>query len=293
MKHVVAIDIGGTAIKIALLDMQGTILSFREQLTNAQFGVDILLDTLCDIISEFGEVDCVGVSTAGQVDAAEGKIVFATESIPGYTGTMLRQFLQEKLGVSVAVENDANCAAIGEANYGAGRGIENFICITYGTGIGGAIVQNCKVYSGARGLSGGFGHMITHAGGAQCVCGGRGCYEMCSSTNALLHRVESTTGKLMTGKDVFANFDDPQIKAEIDGWLDEIVYGLVSLTHIFNPYTFILGGGIMNEPYVISSISSRLSKNVMPSYNPITVKRAQLGNKAGIMGAFYNAVKKE
>lgn len=286
---IAAIDIGGTAIKAGLFSKDGQILSFGEYPTEAGNGVEALLDKLCSIIKSFDSVEYIGISTSGQVNQKEGSIVFATEALPGYTGTPLKQILQQRLGIPVIVDNDVNCAAIGELHYGSGRELNDFICVTYGTGIGGAIVIDKKIYYGARGISGEIGHITTHASGMQCVCGRHGCYEMYGSTNALIRRVQNATGRSMSGREIFSEFDNPLIKAEIDGWIDEIVYGLASLTHIFNTRHFILGGGILNEQYVLDSISFRLNRYVIPSFSGIIVKRAEIGNKAGMLGAFYNA----
>lgn len=286
---IVSLDIGGTAIKAGLFDKDGRILSVNEYPTEARKGVGALLDKLCSIVKSFGDAECVGISSTGQVDRKEGCIVFGTDAMPGYTGTPLRQILQQRLGIPVVVDNDVNCAAIGELHFGAGKNLDDFICVTYGTGIGGAIVTGKKIYYGRRGIAGEIGHMTTHAGGTRCVCGRNGCYEMYGSTNALIRRVADKVGRNMNGREIFAEFDNPLIKVEIDGWIDEIVYGLASLAHIFNPGCFILGGGILNEEYVLKNIDTRLNRLVIPSFSGIIVKRAELGNNAGIYGAFYNA----
>lgn len=286
---ILSIDLGGTAVKVGLFNKEGKILSVSEHSTQAQNGVEALLDKLCSIVMSYDDVECVGISSTGQVNQKDGSIVFATEALPGYTGTPLKQILQQRLGVPVTVDNDVNCAAIGELHYGAGRGLNDFICVTYGTGIGGAIVIDQKIYYGARGIAGEIGHLVTHAAGLQCVCGRHGCYEMYGSTNALIRRVQNTAGRRLSGREIFLEFCNPVIKAEIDGWIDEIVYGLVSLAHTFNPGYFILGGGILNEQYVIDSIGLRLNKCVIPTFGGITVQRAEIGNKAGMFGAFYNA----
>jgi len=286
---IISIDIGGTAIKAGFFDENGRLLSVSEHLTEAWNGVEALLDKLCSIVKSFDNVECVGISSTGQVNPKEGSIVFGTEALPGYTGTPLKQILQQRLGIPITVDNDVNSAAIGELHYGAGRELNDFICITYGTGIGGAIVIDKKIYYGLRGISGEFGHMMTHASGTKCVCGRYGCYEMYGSTNALIRRIKNATGKSMNGREIFSEFDNPFIRAEIDSWINEIVYGLVSLTHVFNPGHFILGGGILNEQYVLNSIDYKLNRCVIPSYSGIIVKRAEIGNNAGVLGAFYNA----
>ncbi|MGI6538395.1 MAG: ROK family protein [Caldicoprobacterales bacterium] len=171
----------------------------------------------------------------------------------------------------------------------AGRNYNDFICLTYGTGIGGAIVIGKEIYRGADGIAGEFGHMVTHANGKPCVCGKRGCYEMYGSTRALTENVRKATGKQMDGREIFMYFNQPKIREIIDSWIDEVVWGLVSLSHIFNPPCFILGGGILNETYVFDQIRLKLKRNVIPSFKNSIVKPAQKGNNAGIYGAYWNA----
>ena len=122
--------------------------------------------------------DGIGVSTAGQVNTAEGSILYANENIPGYTGFPVRRVLEARFGVPVAVENDVNSAAVGEAVYGAAKDIPSFLCLTYGTGIGGAIIENGTVYHGCGWSAAEFGSIVTHAGDK---IAGRsfldGCYE--------------------------------------------------------------------------------------------------------------------
>ena len=286
---ILAIDIGGTSIKRGIFDEQGILESTSEYETEAQNGVDALIDKLCNIIFAHKGIRAVGISSSGQVDSRTGHIVFATEAFPGYTGTPLRKILTELIGLPITIDNDVNCAAVGEAKFGAGRRHNDFICITYGTGIGGAIVIDKKIYSGVNGIAGEIGHMLTHANGKACVCGKRGCYEMYGSTKALVENIRKLTGKSMDGQEIFKHFDVPVIREAIDSWIDEVVWGLVSLSHIFNPPCFILGGGILNESYVFKQIGVKLSERVIPSFRNSEIKRAEKGNHAGIYGAYWNA----
>lgn len=290
--RVAAIDIGGTAIKSGIFEDGGAPTLVREVPTLSKQGVDALIDQICELVRSYGPVDRVGVSCTGQVDARRGMIVFASEAIPGFSGTPLRERLEQGLGLPVTIDNDVNCAAMGEAHFGAGRDLEDFICLTIGTGIGGAIVIGKRVYYGARGLAGEMGHIPIHAGseGEACLCGKQGCYEAYGSVTALSNRVEKALGQRLNGREIFARFEEAPMRREIDGWIDEIVYGLVSLTHIFNPPCFVLGGGILNEPYLRQEIGPRLKKSVLVSYQDVEVRRALLGNEAGMYGAYYHAV---
>ena len=131
--------------------------------------------------------------------------------------------------------------------------------------------------------------MVTHANGKPCVCGKQGCYEMYGSTRALAENIQMATGKSMDGREIFKHFDEQIIRDAIDTWIDEIVWGLITLSHIFNPPCFILGGGILNESYVFEQISIKLHQRVIPSFRNSEVKRAERGNHAGLYGAFWNA----
>lgn len=117
------------------------------------------------ILRDFSGFGRIGISTAGQVNPETGCIVYANENLPAYTGCNVKKFFEDRFGVPTAVENDVNAAAIGEAAFGAGQGFSDFLCLTYGTGIGGAIVLNGSVYRGATCSAGEFGHLVTHAGG--------------------------------------------------------------------------------------------------------------------------------
>lgn len=288
---ILAFDIGGTEIKYAFCDEKFNLSENKSMPTNAHEGGKKIIERVVEIIKSCDGVDRVGISTAGQVDSEKGEIIFATDSIPGYTGTKIKEIIESETGIPTAVENDVNSAAIGEAVFGAAKGYDSFICLTYGTGIGGAIFLNGKLYTGTSFSAGEFGHFVTHAGGKNCTCGGKGCYEAYASAGALVNTVKEKTGKSMNGREIFDNFENPEIRKIIDEWIDEIVIGIKGLIYIFNPPVIIVGGGIMSQQYISDRINIRLQNELMPSFRNTKVVKAQMGNDANKLGAAYLASK--
>lgn len=288
---ILAFDIGGTEIKYAFCDENFNLTEKKSIPTNACEGGKRIIERVVEIIKSCDGVDRIGISTAGQVDSRKGEIVFATDSIPGYTGTKIKEIVETETGIPTAVENDVNSAAIGEAVFGAAKGVDSFICLTYGTGIGGAIYLNNELFTGNSFSAGEFGHIVTRAGGRSCTCGGCGCYEAYASASALVRDVAEKTGRKMNGREIFEEFENPEIRSVIDSWIDEIVVGLKSLIYIFNPSLIVAGGGIMNEAYITDEINNRLQKELMISFRKAKVVKALMGNDANKLGAAYLASK--
>ena len=288
---ILAFDIGGTEIKYALCDEYFNLSDQKAVPTNAQEGGKAIISRVVEIIKSYDGIDRVGISTAGQVNSAKGEIIFASDNIPNYTGTKIKETVETETGIPTAVENDVSCAALGEALFGAAKGYSDFICLTYGTGIGGGIFINGELYRGTAFAAGEVGHLITHAGGRKCTCGGEGCYETYASAKALVKSAEKLLSRPVNGKKVFECFDNPEIRKLIDGWIDEIVIGLKSLIYIFNPSLIVLGGGIMNENYIIDEINIKLQSSLMLSFKNVKAVKAAAGNSAGKLGAAYLASK--
>ena len=287
--RILAFDIGGTEIKYALCDESFNLSDKKSVPSNAEEGGKKIIERVIEIINGFEGIDRTGISTAGQVNGESGTIIYATDSIPDYTGTRVKEIIEQKTGIATAVENDVNCAAVGEAVFGAAKGYSDFICLTYGTGIGGAIYIGNKLFTGSSCSAGEFGHMITHAGGRDCTCGGNGCYEAYASAGALVKAVSDYLGKPVNGKVVFENSDNPAVKKLIDEWIDEVVIGLKGLVYVFNPPLIVLGGGVMNERYIIYEINKKLQNALMKSFRSVRVVGAKAGNDAAKLGAAYLA----
>ena len=288
---ILAFDIGGTEIKYAFCDENFNLTEKKSVPTNAHEGGRRIIERVLEIIRSCSGIDRIGISTAGQVNSVKGEIIYATDSIPNYTGTKIKEIIESATGIPVAVENDVNSAAIGEAVFGAAKGHSDFVCLTYGTGIGGAVFIGGKLFTGNSFSAGEFGHMVTHAGGNACTCGGKGCYEAYASAKALTAKVSEKLGREVNGREVFEDFGNPETKKLIDEWIDEIVIGLKNLVYIFNPTLIVAGGGIMNEEYITDEINKRLQNELMQSFRKVSVVKAQMGNDANKLGAAYLASK--
>lgn len=282
--RIAVLDIGGTSIKSGIWNgIEASEL--KEHDTNAKLGGKKLMETVIEIIKTYDGFEAIGISTAGQVDTENGSIAYANENIPGYTGTKVREILEKEFGVPVAVENDVNAAAYGELCHGAGKELDSFLCLTYGTGVGGAIVMDRKIFHGSTYAGASFGGIVVHPE----ELGGKaelsGCYEKYASTTALVEKAMAINPELSNGRKIFEAIDNSDIRKVIDNWIDEIVYGLVTLIHIFNPTDIILGGGILAQSYVSEKIGEKLFKHVYPQARKVNIRRAMLGNSAGIAGA--------
>ncbi len=284
----IVLDIGGTAIKSGLYENE-TLSEIREAATEAAGGGAHVVNRAKDIIASYRGIcafDRIGISTAGQVNPAEGTIIYANENIPGYTGTRLKDILEQEFQVPVDVENDVNAAAIGEASFGAGKNRSDFVCLTYGTGIGGALFANGKLYSGSSYSAGEFGAIIVHPEDRDASRDiFSGCYERYASTTALAASARKLDPAFSNGRIIFEHLAEPEVQKVIDAWIMEIVYGLITIIHIANPSCAILGGGVMEQPYVLQQVKEKLYQNIMPSFGHVEIKKAELGNRAGMLGA--------
>lgn len=289
---IITFDIGGTFIKYALCDESFELSQSTKIPTDAKaLGGKGIIKKVIEIIKGIDGLDRVAISTAGQVDSKTGTVVFATDNIPGYTGTKIKEMIESETGVLTYVENDVNSAALGEAYFGKAKGFNDFICLTYGTGIGGAIWLDGDLYKGSFCSAGELGHIITHADGIDCTCGGKGCYECYASARALVNSVNAFSDTPLDGVKIFEkeNFENPAIKSTVDKWIDEIVIGLISIVYTFNPSLIVLGGGIMNEDYIVNSINDKIQSRLMPSFRNVKIVNSNLGNGAGMLGVAYKA----
>ncbi|MCD8325279.1 MAG: ROK family protein [Lachnospiraceae bacterium] len=286
------LDIGGTAVKGGIWDGE-RLSEAGEWETRADRGADDLMRRAVCILEDFGSFDAIGISTAGQVDPNRGNIYYANDNIPGYTRMPVRDIMEERFGVPAAVENDVNCAALGELHFGAARGEHSFLCLTYGTGVGGAIITDGRLWTGDHYSAGSFGGIMTHPEKSRTGEEPGGCYEKYASTTALVRRVHKVDESLTDGRKVFSAAARPEIRKEIDEWIDEIVYGLVTLIYCFDPPLILLGGGVMSQDDVINEIRRKTGERLPKALSGCRMEKTALGNQAGMMGAAYLATERK
>jgi len=284
---ILVIDIGGTAVKMGLSNLDGTMNLMEEFPTESEKGGPYVIQKIIDYIEKIHvNFDTISICTTGQVDEETGSIIYANENMPNYTNTELKAIFEKKFGVVVKVENDVNAAALGERNFGVGQNYDHFLCLTYGTGVGGAMIINSKIYHGQNGVAGEYGHMILYPNGRPCNCGKKGCYEQYASTTALVNEALKLNKKYTNGKVILQYIEkDLELKHTFHQWILNISYGLVSLIHIFNPPLIILGGGIMEQENIVKMIQIEVNKQIMKSFSNVRIVGASLGNKAGMLGA--------
>ncbi len=308
-KLAIGIDIGGTNIKAALIDSTGRTSDFCKIPTNAKEGFKKTFVSIQKLVQKYmdlvGRDNLAGIGCActGQIDSKSGKVLYAASTIPELSKFELKKELQEFSNLRVEVENDVNACALGEKWLGAARDIDNFLCITLGTGIGGAIYKDGGIDNGYRGIAAEFGHMIINYNGEQCNCGNRGCFERYGSVTALIKHFKEelvkgaesivttmVNGNLdrISGEIIFAAKASGDILATkiVNEYNEAIVCGTVSLVHIFNPQAIIFGGGItaLGDAF-IEPIKKQLLFRLMPVFSEdLIVRRAVLEDNAAICG---------
>jgi glucokinase len=303
----VGIDIGGTKVLGGVVDSHGRVLA-RERRETPKRSAPAVEDVIADLVAGFArayDVAAVGVGAAGLVDATRSTVVFSPHL--AWRDEPVREALMSRLGLPVVVDNDANTAALAEARFGAGVGHRYVLCVNLGTGIGGALVQDGRVYRGANGMAGEFGHMQVVPDGHRCQCGNRGCWEQYASGNALVrdarelvladspvaHRLRelagpdaaALTGPLVTDA---ARDGDPlaiELMADMGHWLG---VGLANMTAALDPGRIVIGGGVSEAGDLLlgptrGAFSRQLLGRGHRAEPAITV--AALGADAGFVGA--------
>ncbi len=300
------IDIGGTAVKLGIVDREGKII--HEDSCDVSFDhYDTpILTTVINKLDEFiaanqisiRELGGIGVSATGQIDTQSGTVIGSAGHIKGWEGTQIKKELEGRYAVKTTVVNDANCVAIAEHWIGQAKGTDNALVITIGTGVGGGIISDSKIILGNCGVAGEIGHFIIDTHGRPCSCGNRGCYEQYASMTALIRAVRQQKRLLekyhlceadINGKSIFdlVAQGDSHIIDTVDEWIDYVACGLVGLTHIFAPEIILIGGGVSRQQELfIDKLRKKVLDSVMPIFQRSTrLEAAALGNNAGLVGA--------
>jgi glucokinase len=302
----IGVDIGGTKIAAGVVDEEGKILStFKVPTPNT---AEAIVDAIASAVAGARaghEIVGVGIGAAGYVNRQRSTVYFAPNI--DWRQEPLKQKVEERVGLPVVVENDANAAAWGEYKFGAGKGHRNVICITLGTGLGGGIIIGNKLRRGHYGVAAEFGHIRTVPDGLLCGCGSQGCWEQYASGRALLRyakqRAKATpesaelllslgdnTPEGIEGKHIStaARQGDPvavDSYRELARWAGS---GLADLASLFDPSAFIIGGGLSDEGELLLDPIRKSYKRWLVGGNwrpEAEVIAAQLGNKAGLVGA--------
>ena len=300
MKQYFGIDIGGTAVKLGIVDETGKVLCKGEQSVNFDGYQTPVLDTVRKAAKEFltaqaipvENLSGIGVSATGQIDSRKGIVAGTCGNFPNYIGSPIKAALEQDFGLPVTVANDANCMTLGEVWVGGAQGYTDVIGVTLGTGVGGGILTGGRLLEGARGLGGEMGHYRTHAQhGLLCTCGAVGCWEQYASTTALVRGAHAIDPNLKDGRAIFAAAEagNPLVLDLIERWTDEIAQGLAGMVHIFNPQLILIGGGVSaQEKFLIEPVAAKVRRSIMPAFaEGLEIRAAQLHNDAGMVGAVY------
>lgn len=274
--NTLGIDIGGTTIKMGIVE-KGIIKERIE--VPYQYNQDTLAPSLVHIIQTQikASYSKIGIASPGRVD--DGWIYHACNL--NITELPIGPQLEEHLKVPVKVTNDANASTLSELHYGSLRNATNALLITLGTGIGGGIVINRKLYKGSHLAAGEFGHMTYIRNGRLCNCGNKGCFEMYASTKALIHSVKEKTGKILNGKEIHEALikKETLIEEIFEKYTTHLAEGLKELILILDVDTISLSGGISEmKNLLITPLEKKLPKKVV-------IKASELGENAGIIGA--------
>lgn len=286
------IDIGGTSIKFGVVNDKGDILQHDAIPTEAERGGKQVMKRvvgICESLMKEFSVRGFSISSAGQIDSVHGKVLYATANIPQFTGTPIAETIRESTGLPVKVENDVNCTALGEYWKGAAASVNHFLCVTIGTGIGGALFLNGELYTGTSFAAGELGHMTLYPNGKRCTCGKRGCYEQYASSAALEKSVFQAFGYALDLRDFFSMVkeNDPTCINVFEQWVDDLTTGMASLVHMFNPELIVIGGGISAQgDILLHAIQSSIKSKILPNHrHSLAIKLAEHGNQANLIGA--------
>ena len=289
MKQYICIDIGGTSIKHGVIGEDAVFLTVGEMPTEAmKYGGPGILEKAKKITAEYLKdypAEGICISTAGMVDCEQGKITYAAPLIPNYTGTEIKKELEEHFHIPCEVENDVNCAGLAEAMAGAARGSKISVCLTVGTGIGGAVIIDGQVFHGFSGSACEVGYMHLPGGAFQDM----GASSILVKKVAAYKQIEPET---INGKYVFqqAKQGDSDCITAIREMADVLGMGIANICYVLNPEVVVLGGGIMaQKEYLGDMIRESLDKYLVKSVADKTrLAFAENQNHAGMLGAFYH-----
>lgn len=310
--YVIGIDLGGMSAKGAIFEEDGTMLFKTAVPTSPEDGFDGVAQKLADLTrtlakeigAEDSQIKAIGMAIPGFIDSQKGVVVRWANY--GWMQQPLVEKMQELTGKTVKIANDANVAALGEAKFGAGKEYQSSLLVTLGTGVGGGIIVDGKLFEGFMSAGAEIGHMVICEGGELCSCGRHGCLEAYTSASALIRRTkwkmqldlrtkmwEIAGGKLenVNGKTAFDAARAGDIRGEevVDEFIEHLAVGLANLANVLRPEAILLGGGVANEgEYLLRPLREAVEKKLYASaeFVPLKIAKATLKNDAGMYGAF-------
>lgn len=292
----IGIDIGGTTTKIGLVDIHQKLIASTVMDTNAKRPAEEVIGEIAtrtlDLLEDQGIAmdQCIGagIGVPGTIDSKRGSVKYSNNI--QWENVELTKIMGAYLPIPIRIANDADCAALGEAVAGAGKECQDVIMLTLGTGVGGGIILDGKIYEG-KGLGGSeLGHMVIVENGEACTCGRKGCLEAYASATALMREAKRATGEDLKPKEIFegARAGDPKLQQLVQNYIGKLGTGIVNIVNIFRPQLVILGGGISaQEEDLLPPLREMMKtgcfggeKGELPE-----IERAALGNEAGMIGA--------
>lgn len=308
----IGIDLGGTNIKVGVVNEKYEIIADASVKTNLPRPAEGIAEGICEAVDlalknagiTLDDINSIGIGTPGSANRETGEVLYSNNL--GFKNTRLGSMLKEKLGKEIYVENDANAAAYGEYLAGGGKGYQNVVVITLGTGVGGGVIINGQIYTGFNFCGAELGHTVIEYNGRQCTCGRKGCFEAYCSATALITATKKSMEKhtdskmweiagsieKVDGKTAFDGMraDDAAAKQVIKEFIDYLGCGLTNMVNIFQPEILLIGGGLCKEGdnlvkplrEIIKRDCYCIDEKLLPKLDICT-----LGNGAGIIGAAF------
>ena len=292
----IGIDIGGTSVKIGLVDKNNKLFATSNVVTDYSVSVTEMIQKIASAVLELlakenisiSECLSVGMGVPGTLDKKAGNVIYSNNL--GWENVEIVKEMEKYLPLPITIANDADCAALGEAIAGAGQGCDNLVMITLGTGVGGGLIIDGKIYEGP--MIGGFefGHTVVVNNGELCTCGRRGCLEAYASATALKRDAKNAFGKDMTPLELFNLYhenDETAIKV-VNNYIDILGTGIVNLVNMFRPKKILIGGGISaQKETLLNPIREKMTNECFGGFRTEVPELAiaTLGNDAGMIGA--------
>ena len=283
------IDLGGTELRAGLFTREGALIARRQVATDARGGPEAVVAQMAALVASLRPTDGtlvgIGVASPGPLDGDRGVVIFAP-TLDGWHDVPLPAMLTARTGLPARLENDANAAALGEWRGGGGIGLRHLVYVTVSTGIGGGVIADGRLLRGRHGMAAELGHMTVTDDPVPCVCGGHGCFEALASGSAL--GVAGRAQGFADARDVAeaARGGNPVALALLRREAALLGRGFANLLHLFSPELIVVGGGVSEAfDLMATDITRAMRASAMPAYRDVPVRRAALGQDAGLFGA--------